>query len=80
MVDWLDSECRLKVKIAQVGESPIPGTVYFAADKHHLELNSLGKFIFRSSETVDGHCPSVTVMFKSATKFYHKRQRTLPNG
>jgi two-component system, chemotaxis family, protein-glutamate methylesterase/glutaminase len=73
LVDWLASESRLKVKIAQAGESPVPGTVYFAPDKHHLELNSLGKFIFQSSEKVDGHCPSVTVMFKSVAKFYHKR-------
>lgn len=70
LVDWLASECKVKVKIAQVGESPLPGTVYFAPDKSHLELDAQGKFIYSSSLPVDGHCPSITVTFKSIAKFY----------
>jgi two-component system chemotaxis response regulator CheB len=72
LVNWLALECRLKVKIATEGESPFPGTVYFAPDGNHLELNSLGKLTYNASGAVDGHCPSVTVMFKSAVKFYGK--------
>jgi two-component system chemotaxis response regulator CheB len=72
LVNWLALECRLKVKIATEGESPFPGTVYFAPDGNHLELNSLGKFTYNTSGAVDGHCPSVTVMFKSVVKFYGK--------
>jgi len=70
LVDWLAAECKVKVKIAQVGESPLPGTVYFAPDKSHLELDAQGKFIYSSSLPVDGHCPSITVTFKSIAKFY----------
>ncbi len=70
LVDWLASECKVKVKIAQVGESPLPGIVYFAPDKSHLELDAQGKFIYSSSLPVDGHCPSITVTFKSIAKFY----------
>ncbi len=70
LVDWLDSECLIKVKIANAGEFPQPGTVYFAPDKSHLELNTQGKFIYGLSLPVDGHCPSVTVTFKSVAKFY----------
>jgi two-component system, chemotaxis family, protein-glutamate methylesterase/glutaminase len=70
LVDWLDSECKVKIKIAQIGENPEPGTVYFAPDNNHLELDSQGKFIYGSSLPVDGHCPSVTVTFKSIAKFY----------
>lgn len=70
LVDWLASECKVKVKIAQVGESPLPGTVYFAPDKSHLELDAQGNFIYSSSLPVDGHCPSITVTFKSIAKFY----------
>lgn len=70
LVDWLDSECLIKVKIANAGEIPQPGTVYFAPDKSHLELNTQGKFIYGLSLPVDGHCPSVTVTFKSVAKFY----------
>jgi len=72
LVDWLASECKVKVKIAQLGESPLPGTVYFAPDKSHLELDAQGNFIYSSSLPVDGHCPSVTVTFKSIAKFYGK--------
>lgn len=70
LVDWLASECKVKVKVAQVGELPLPGTVYFAPDNSHLELDAQGKFIYSSSLPVDGHCPSVTVTFKSVAKFY----------
>ena len=73
LVNWLGAECRLKVKIAEEGESPTPGTVYFAPDRNHLELNSLGKLIYKASDPVDGHCPSVTVMFQSIAKFYDKK-------
>ena len=72
LVNWLALECSLKVKIATEGKSPFPGTVYFAPDGNHLELNSLGKFTYNTSGSVDGHCPSVTVMFQSAVKFYGK--------
>lgn len=70
LVDWLDSECKVKVKIAQVGEIPTPGTVYFAPDNNHLEIDTQGKFIYGSPLPVDGHCPSVTVSFRSVAKFY----------
>ena len=70
MVDWLASECKLKVKIAASGESPAAGTVYFAPENSHLELDTRGKFNCSLNLPVDGHCPSITVLFKSVAKFY----------
>lgn len=70
LIDWLGSECKLKVKIAQSGESPHPGTIYFAPERRHLELDSMGRFNCSLSSPVDGHCPSITVVFKSVAKFY----------
>jgi two-component system chemotaxis response regulator CheB len=70
LVDWLASECQLKVKIAQVGESPLPGTIYFAPERSHLELDAQGRFTYSTFPPVDGHRPSVTVTFKSVAKFY----------
>ncbi len=72
LVDWLNSECQVKVKIATTGEIPTPGTVYFAPDKNHLELDSQGRFIYGSSLPIDGHCPSVTATFRSVAKYYGK--------
>ncbi len=70
LIDWLGSECKLKVKIAQPGESPHAGIVYFAPERSHLELDTMGRFIYSLSSPVDGHCPSITVVFKSVAKFY----------
>jgi len=72
LVDWLTSECQLKCKIARTGESPLAGTVYFAPDRNHLELDFQGKFTYSTFSLVDGHCPSITVLFKSVAKFYGK--------
>jgi two-component system chemotaxis response regulator CheB len=72
-VNWLDLECQLKVKIAREGESPLPGIVYFGRESHHLELNSLNKFTYTTANPVDGHCPSITVMFQAVAKYYGKR-------
>jgi two-component system, chemotaxis family, protein-glutamate methylesterase/glutaminase len=72
LVDWLASESQLKFKIARAGESPSAGTVYFAPDRSHLELDSQGKFTYSNFKAVDGHCPSITVLFKSVAQFYGK--------
>jgi two-component system chemotaxis response regulator CheB len=70
LVDWLALECQLQIKIATVGESPLPGTIYFAPDRSHLELDPQGKFTYSMSPPIDGHRPSVTVTFKSVANFY----------
>jgi len=70
LVNWLSAECPLKVKIAQVGESPAPGTVYFAPEKCDLELDNRGKFIYSNCPVEDKHCPSISVTFKSVARFY----------
>ncbi|MBW4634752.1 MAG: response regulator [Iphinoe sp. HA4291-MV1] len=70
LVNWLSCECSLKVKVAEVGESPSPGTIYFAPEKNHLELDSRGKFIYSKTLSTEKHCPSITVMFKSIARFY----------
>lgn len=73
LVDWLAGRCQIAVKIAKVGEYPVPGIVYFAPEGYHLELNSWGKFIYGDRERVDGHRPSITVNFQSVARFYGDR-------
>lgn len=72
LVNWLESECRLHVKVAQEKELPVPGTVYFAPENYHLELDSQGRFVYAAYEPVDGHCPSVTVTFRAVAQYYGK--------
>ncbi|MBE9126285.1 MULTISPECIES: chemotaxis protein CheB [unclassified Coleofasciculus] len=70
LINWLSSECPLQVKIAEVGESPLPGIVYFAPEKSNLELNTHGKFIYTNCPETDKHCPSISAMFKSIARFH----------
>jgi two-component system, chemotaxis family, protein-glutamate methylesterase/glutaminase len=72
LVNWLSSECSLKVKVAEIGEVPSTGTVYFAPEKINLELDSQGKFMYSRGVPGDKYCPSITVMFKSIANFYGK--------
>lgn len=72
LINWLSSECPLQVKIAEAGETPAPGTVYFAPEQCDLELDSRGKFIYSNCPTENKHCPSINVAFKSIAKFYGK--------
>ena len=69
-VDWLDANCPIPVQIAQHKEMPKPGVVYLPPDKEHLEIDAGGRFLCSKTASVDGHCPSVTVLFNSVAKYY----------
>ncbi|MDI9640397.1 chemotaxis-specific protein-glutamate methyltransferase CheB [Oscillatoria amoena NRMC-F 0135] len=70
LVDWLEAECQLPVKIAAMGEFPHPQTIYFPPEKRHLELDPQGRFYYSQASPVSGHCPSVTVTFESVASVY----------
>lgn len=72
LIDWLNHSCKLKVKVAMTGEKPQGGYIYFPPEKHHLEFDRNGRFFCFSGLPVDGHCPSVTVMFNSCAKVFGK--------
>lgn len=72
LVDWLGCESKLPVKIASFGGLPQAGTVYFPPEKRHLELDSQGRFVYSEAAHAAGHCPSVTVTFKSVANFYSR--------
>ncbi len=72
LLKWLSSECALRVKVAEIGEFPSPGIIYFAPEKNHLELDSQGAFIYSQALPGEKHCPSITVTFKSVADYYGK--------
>jgi len=72
LIDWLANICQLPIQIAQLGDIPKPGRIYFAPEKQHLELDAQGRFIYSDARSVLGHCPSITVTFESVAKFYGK--------
>lgn len=72
LVDWLAMTCQVSVKIAKSGEIPQPATIYFAPEERHLELDAQGRLTYLAAPPVGGHCPSITVTFKSVANFYAK--------
>jgi two-component system chemotaxis response regulator CheB len=70
LVDWLAAQCRMKVKLAEPGERPLPGTVYFPQEGTHLEIDQTGKLRLSSTPPVGGHRPSVTVTLTSVAQHF----------
>jgi two-component system chemotaxis response regulator CheB len=71
-LDWLNGHSRLSIKIADAGEYPQAGIVYFPPEKRHLEIDNQGRFRYSNAEPWSGHRPSVTVTMQSAASYYQK--------
>jgi two-component system chemotaxis response regulator CheB len=70
LVSWLGAHCRIKLQIAQAGELPLAGHVYFPAEGLHLVVDRQGRLQSSQEPPVDGHRPSVTVTFRSVASHY----------
>ena len=70
LVDWLDSQCRVRVKIAVHGELALPGTIYFPQEDTHLEVDKHRRLLCAQLPPVGGHRPSVTTTFESVARHY----------
>ncbi|NER79501.1 MAG: chemotaxis-specific protein-glutamate methyltransferase CheB [Leptolyngbya sp. SIO1D8] len=73
LIDWLATSCQLPIQIAQAGERPKGGQVYFPSERQHLELDRRGKFVHSLDPPLDGHRPSVTTTFISVAEFYGRK-------
>jgi len=73
LVSWLAGYCRREVKVAEHGEWPLPGVVYFPPDRLHLEVDVAGRLRLSNVPPVNGHRPSVTHLFKSVAKCFGKK-------
>nr|WP_324257896.1 chemotaxis response regulator protein-glutamate methylesterase [Cellvibrio fontiphilus] len=67
----LDGLCEVDIKEAESGDRLIPGRVLIAPGGHHLEVQRSGAQyvakVFRGP-SVNRHCPSVDVLFRSAAR------------
>ncbi|UUA74576.1 protein-glutamate methylesterase/protein-glutamine glutaminase [Cellvibrio sp. QJXJ] len=67
----LDGLCEVDIKEAEPGDRLIPGRVLIAPGGHHLEVQRSGAQyiakVFRGP-SVNRHCPSVDVLFRSAAR------------
>ncbi|MDL2293240.1 chemotaxis response regulator protein-glutamate methylesterase [Ruminococcaceae bacterium OttesenSCG-928-D13] len=67
----LDRECKMTVKEAKDGDRLVKGRILLAAGDHHLRLRKDAQGYFASSRTgekVNGHMPSVDVLFDSVAE------------
>lgn len=69
--DRLNRVCNMEVKEAETGDIVLPGRMLIAPGDRHMELNIKGKdYVVEcyKSEKVNGHCPSVDVLFNSVAE------------
>lgn len=70
MTDWLQTHCTLPIRIAQQGESPQAGNIYFAPEEKHVAFDERGRFVLQTEPRELSHCPSVDVLFQSAAMHF----------
>jgi two-component system chemotaxis response regulator CheB len=68
LASWLSNVTPFRCKVGELGETIKPGTVYLAPDNTHLTLKGSSNLWYESTEPVDGHRPSATVLFESVAK------------
>ncbi len=68
----LDNECRIHVKEAETGDRVLPGHMLIApGGDRHMQLVRVGggyQVEIKAGPKVNGHCPSVDVLFDSVAK------------
>ncbi|PSB59420.1 chemotaxis protein CheB [Chamaesiphon polymorphus] len=77
LISWLKEDSKLNVKVAQIGETPEPKTVYFAPERAHLEFDAEGKFIYSNFTAATGTCPSIDALFRSVARVYGRSSASL---
>ncbi len=65
LADWLAAQTRLRVRVAQTGDQPQPGTVLLAGTKDHLVYARPGQLAYDRRPSPESIRPSVDVFFKS---------------
>ena len=69
-VEWLDSNARLRVVVAEAGIAPRGGYVYIAPDGQHLVLDDAKRFKLIPANSNEIHLPSIDFLFKSLAEVY----------
>jgi two-component system chemotaxis response regulator CheB len=73
LAEWLDSVTPLHVGLASHGETPQPGTVLFAPDDYHIQVNSQGVVELYKGPSYKGLRPSANYLFHSLARAYGRR-------
>lgn len=73
MADWLDKLTPLKVRLAQVGDRPVVGTILLAGTNDHLVMTNGGSLEYTPHPVEYVYRPSVDVFFQSVARFWTGR-------
>ncbi len=73
LVDWLDSECQLSVKIAEDSEEIQSGVGYIAPDNLQMRVREGGTIQLSDEPAYEGHRPSGDVLLESVARAYRGR-------
>ncbi len=70
LADWLDAQSPLRVRLAQEGERPQPGTVLLAGKDSHLVFASPTRLSYTHAPLDCSYRPSIDVFFNSADRHW----------
>lgn len=77
---WLDERCEIKVTESRDGAIALPGTVTIAPGNAHLRVRKRpigAEVTIENSRPVNGHMPSVDVLFSSVAEEYRENGAAL---
>lgn len=71
-VEWLNSQCQIKVKVAEDSEEITPGVAYIAPSDFQMKVVEGGRIHLANGPPHDGHCPSADILLESVARVYTK--------
>lgn len=70
LVEWLDKECKIEVKVAQDSEQIIPGVAYIAPCEFQMRVTAENKISLSNEPSYNGHRPSADILLESVARVY----------
>jgi two-component system response regulator WspF len=70
LANWLDDQTPLRVRLAQQGDCPSPGTILLAGGDQHLVFSSPRRLTYTEEPKDCSYCPSVDVFFNSVVRHW----------
>jgi two-component system chemotaxis response regulator CheB len=73
MIEWLTKTTGHAICAGSQGESGLPGKIYFAPDRLHMEIDGAGRFVLTDGAPEYGVKPAVARLFRSVAAVHGAR-------
>jgi two-component system response regulator WspF len=70
LVEWMNSQVKMKVKVAREGDIPEPGTIYIGCTDNHLVMTPQLTLSYTKEPENNFYHPSVDVFFLSVARYW----------